>query len=124
MLPTLNEKAAELSRTPLVQQKDSGCWSLFLIEGKELEWGYRFDAGIGYRVYIKFNDAMVANVFLPEQARKAAVQMSRRETNEDILNLGIVLKRMAADVDELNRAWAAAGCPDQPLDKIMEGGNA
>jgi len=120
----LEEKAAELSRTPLVLQKATGRWSLFLIEGKELEWGHRFDAGIGYRVYIKFKDAWVANVFLPDQARKAAVQMSKREQNEDILNLGIVLKRMAADVEALNKAWAAAGCPDQPLDKISEGGHA
>lgn len=125
MLPALyiEEKQREMARTPLVQQS-SGRWALFLIEGKELEWGHRFDSGIGYRVYIRFKDSMMSNVFLPDQARKAAVHMSKGETNEDILNMGIILKQMAAQVESLNKAWAAAGCPDAPLDAIIAGGNS
>ena len=113
----------DLFRTPFVQQQ-SGGWALFLMQGKELEYGHRFDAGIGYRVYIKFKDSWMSNTFPAAEARKLAVMISRRETNEDILNLGIVVKQMAAQVEKLNAAWAARGAPDEPLDRTGDAGHA
>lgn len=113
----------DLFRTPFVKQK-SGRWALFLIEGKELEYGHRFDAGIGYRVYIKFKESRMCNSFPAGEARKLAVMISHRETNEDILNLGIVIKQMATQVERLNAAWAAQGAPDEPLDRTGDAGHA
>lgn len=112
----------DLLRTPFMK-KENGKWQLFLIQGKEIEYGHRFDAGIGYRVYIKFKDSWASNCLPAGEAKRLATMISNRETNEDILNLGIVIKQMAMQVDSLNKAWAALGAPDEPLDK-MEGGTA
>lgn len=112
---------ADAMRTPFVKQDDG--WTLFLIQGKALEWGHRFDAGIGYRVFVRFSDSAMVNAFPANEAKKLATKISRGETNEDILNLGLVMKQMAMQVEKLNKAWAAAGAPDQPLDQ-QEGGQA
>lgn len=106
---------ADRMRCPFVKQA-SGNWALFLIEGKHVEWGHRFDPGIGYRVYIRFKDSMMSNVLPASEARKLANMISLRETNEDILNLGIMMKQMATQVERLNELWSKAGAPDLPLD--------
>lgn len=116
------DKGPDNMRTPFVKQQ-SGRWALFLIEGKEIEYGHRFDPGIGYRVYIKFKDSIMANCFVAHEARKLAAMISQRETNEDILNIGIIIKQMAGQVVKLNDAWTALGCPEQALDQ-MAGGTA
>lgn len=112
----------DLIRTPFVKLKAG--WSLMLVEDKALAWGHRFDAGIGYRVFIKWTDSAISNVFPSSEAKKLATMISQRETNEDILNIGIQLKRLAAEVDRLNKAWAAAGAPDLPLHETAPGGTA
>lgn len=114
----------DLFRTPFVQQQ-SGGWALFLIEGKELEYGHRFDAGIGYRVYIKFKDSWMSNSFPAGEARKLATMMEQRKhaPGSDELTLAGHIRDMAAQVEKLNKAWAAQGAPDQPLDR-MAGGTA
>lgn len=118
------KKNAELFRTPFTKQS-SGRWSLFLIEGKELEYGHRFDAGIGYRVYIKFKDSWMSNTFPAGEAKRLATMMENRkyQPGADELTLAGHIRAMAAQVDALNKAWAALGAPDEPLDK-MAGGTA
>lgn len=116
-------KAANLMRTPFVRQQSTGNWALFLIKNMALEWGHRFDAGIGYRVFIKFGESQMINAFPAGECRRVATMISNNETNEDILNIGIVMKRLADEVEKLNKQWAALGAPDQPLDQ-MEGGRA
>lgn len=117
--------AADLTRTPFVKQK-SGRWSLFLTSDKTLEWGHRFDSGLGYRVFLKFQDSLMANVFVPAQALKLSRKMRAKKsgpTDEELM-IADKLEEMAAQVKRLNELWDAAGTPDQPLDKIGDAGHA
>lgn len=109
-------KAADLQRVPFIKKGDG--WNLFLVQGKSLSWGHRFDEGIGYRVFIKFADSLMTNSFPAGEARRVATRISRGESNEDILNIGIHMKRMADEVDRLNKIWAAKGAPDKPLHEL------
>jgi len=121
-----NQKmTTDMTRTPFVKQK-SGKWSLFLISDKTIEWGHRFDAGIGYRVFIKFQDSLMANTFLDHQAAKMARLMRAKKSGppDEELVLAKKLEDMAKQVERLNELWAAAGVPDKPLDKIGTAGNA
>lgn len=118
------QKMADLTRTPFVKQK-SGRWALFLIQGKEIEYGHRFDSGIGYRVYIKFKDSWMSNCFPAGEAKRLATMMEQRKyaPGSDEMTLAAHIRDMAGQVDALNKAWAARGAPEQPLD-MMEGGTA
>jgi hypothetical protein len=116
------EQAAELQRVPFIKKPQG--WQLFLIKGKTLTWGHRFDENIGYRVFIKFSGSLMVNSFTASEARKVAYQISRNETSEDILNVGVVLKQMANQVEALNNAWAASGAKAKPLHETNAGGTA
>ena len=59
----------------------------------------------------------MANVFLPEQGRKAAFKMAKGEKDQQTLAICNAISEMAEACERLNDAWAAAGCPDEPLDK-------
>lgn len=76
----------------------------------------QIDIAPAVRVYIRFKDSMMSNVLPASEARKLANMISLRETNEDILNLGIMMKQMATQVERLNELWSKAGAPDLPLD--------
>ena len=108
----MNEK----NRTPFVKQAD-GRTALFLIEGKTLEWGWRFDAEIGYRVMVKYTDSDVVNVFLPRQARRIAGNFSK-EQNTDVLQFMQHMKDLANTVEKMNTEWAAQGMPDLSMESV------
>ena len=116
--PIIGQKMPE--RTPFVPQKD-GTFVLILQVGYTLEWGHRFDSYLGYRVFIKFKECAVINAMPPSMARKWAVNIRKDEQMIDMLTLSRVLIELADQVEKLNNAWAAAGCPDEPLHEVMEG---
>lgn len=115
----------DLLRTPFNRQPN-GTWQLFLIEGKEIEYGHRFDSGIGYRVYIRFRDSYNSNVLPASEAKKLATMMEGKKhyaADSDERTLAKAIRDMAKQVEALNRQWALLGAPDQPLDTIGEAGN-
>lgn len=111
------------NRTPFIQQQVTGEWVLLLPAGMQVEWGQRFDKEIGYRVFVKFVDCTVANVMPPRTAAIWSRQFAKNENRPEILVVCKALKDMADICDRLNTAWAAAGAPDEPLDKIGVAGN-
>lgn len=113
----------ELLQTPL-KNGQNGNISVFLIQDSNLIWGHVFNKTLGYRVYIKYEGSLMQNEFSAEQARLVADYISKGENNEDILNIGIVLKQTANKIDILNAAWERQGKPTIPLDKIGHPGNA
>lgn len=111
------------NRTPFIQQA-SGDWVLLLPQGMHIEWGQRFDAEFGYRVFIKFVDSDVANVLPAVTAKIWAKKFMKDEMRADILAVCRALIEMAGVVEKLNTAWAAAGAPALPLDQIGTPANA
>lgn len=117
------QKLADLERTPFVRAR-SGEWTLLMLAGKELVWGHRFDAGIGYRVYVKYKDSLMSNVFPHNEAFNLSNKIRRGEDDIMIIALANHIRDMAAEVKKLNALWAAAGAPDTPLDQMGDVGHA
>lgn len=109
--------------TPFVPQKD-GSFVLILREGYTLEWGHRFDAEIGYRVYLKFQECEAINAMPSTLARKWAVNIRKGEQMIEMLTVARVLIELADQVEKLNAEWAKLGCPENPLEDVLEGGTA
>ena len=108
---------ADLQRTPFVEQK-SGHWALFLIEGKALVWGIRFDSNQGYRFFVKFEDSKVGNVFSDKEAIKQATALGRIATSNEEKELSKAIRTNAIITKKLQAAWIMMGKPDAPLDQI------
>lgn len=107
----------DLKRTPFVLQQ-SGHWALFLISGKQLEWGIKFDPYQGYRFFIKFNDSRIGNVFSGKEAIKSATALGRMSTTKEETELSKIMKENATIVNKLNYAWKILGKPPHPIDQI------
>jgi hypothetical protein len=104
---------------PLMQAgKDYWVWSLE--KGRVLEWGHRFDEGIGYRVFLKYVDSFATCAFYTSQVRKLAHQIEKNEVTPQILQLAPILRQLANDVEKLNKLWAKKGCPDLRIDQLAE----
>lgn len=94
--------------TPFVQTPE-GRWNLVLDKPQQVEWGHRFDAGVGYRVFVKFIGAQATNIMGAHTARVFAKNISAGEAGDDVKALAAGMNLMAEQIDKLNQAWFAAG---------------
>lgn len=118
----------EKMRTPFIKGQKG--WVLSLLPEKVLEWGHRFDAEIGYRVYVKFQDSMMSNCFTAVEAKKLAKMMQERERGTEaydiqVLSLAGKIADMAAQVQRLNDIWLSQGGGEKTVDEVLQtAGNA
>ena len=111
---------AAKGRTPFVMQTN-GKWRLMLCKDDSLIWGYRFDAGVGYRIYFMFEGNWKTNIFVPEQAREIGLTACRNARgNKDTITIAKVLRRLADQVEKLKDKWDA-DCMTDLENTIMEG---
>lgn len=108
--------------TPFVYLQRTG-WVPNLIADKAIDFGTRFDAGIGYRVFFKYAESDDINAFPAAMAHgiAAKVKMMPQPVYKELAkNLTLA----AENAEKMNNLWAAAGCPDEPVDVIKESGHA
>lgn len=123
MTQAIQEKMRMATRTPFTQQA-SGEWLLILVAGYSLEWGHRFDADVGYRVYLKFAESINANVIPGRTAHIWANNITKNETRSEILMVAKALHDCGRQVEHLNKLWAEKGAQDVPLDVGVPHGHA
>lgn len=93
-------------------------------QNREIVWGHQFDAGVGYRIYIRYADGHFKNVFHAHIVRELTKGMFKMTKDTDSIYVLSKIRDMAYEVDRLNTLWAQAGSPPQPLDQIGEAGHA
>lgn len=108
--------------TPFVYFDRIG-WQPNLLPGGVLDFGHRFDAGIGYRVFFKYVDSDDINAFPPAMA-EALAEKVKRMPQPMYKELAKNLTTAAASCRKMNDLWAAAGAPDEPVDVIKDAGHA
>lgn len=108
--------------TPFIFRGASG-WTLALVDGRVLEWGHRFDEGIGYRVFMKYEGAESINAFPASIARQIAHKY-RNDKTDTAKQICKVLVSTAEECEQLNKIWAARGAKDSALMHDSEGGHA
>ncbi len=101
------------------KRSPSGGWALEIQAGREVEWGHAFDRVRGYRVFLGFKDSHGKNTLSAEAARKCASDID--DGSEQNSHLAGNLRRMADQVDGLNRGWEAAGKPADGIDGTKGG---
>lgn len=107
--------------TPIVLMPRTG-WTPHIFLDRPLEWGTRFDAGVGYRVFLKYQDSENINIFPAEIARGHAEKI-KAMVNPQFKRLAKLLIDACDTCDKMNKIWADAGAPDVPVDQIGEAGH-
>lgn len=93
----------------------------FMVQsGREIEWGHAFDPKRGYRVFLAFKDSFGKNTISAADTRRIADEMLDARHPEQA-HLAGNLRKMAEQVEGLNRGWEAAGRPATGLDKMPGG---
>lgn len=101
-------------------RNDDGRWDLLVTADREVEWGHAFDATRGYRVMLAFKDSAGKNTISAEATRRLADEMLDPR-DPDQAYLAAELRKMAEQVEGLNRGWDAAGRPASGLEGLPGG---
>lgn len=108
--------------TPFVYLDRTG-WVPNLMPGMTIDFGTRFDAGIGYRVFFKYSQSEKINAF-PALMAEWLAEKVKRMPQPIYKELAKNLVQAASECAKMNELWAKAGCPDEPIDSLGVPGHA
>lgn len=86
---------------------------------RPMVYGALFEAERGYRIAIRFHDAVTGNTMDAGSARKIADRFFSDGTPENEA-FAAVLRGLADECDRLNEAWARAGKPPAGIGHVTQ----